>query len=447
MAGAGYKLFNTGDVLTAAQVNTYLQEQTVMVFADAAARTTALSGVVAEGMLSYLKDTDVIQYYNGSSWTTVNTDQTPLTTKGDLFTYSTTDARLAVGNNGETLVADSSATTGLRWQGNFAAGKNALINGDFRINQRSFSSTTTDGTYGFDRWLMASGGGCTYSAQTFTPGTAPVAGYESINFAQLLTTGQSGTGVYSILRQNIEDVRTLAGQTVTVSFWAKAASATPKIAIEWTQNFGSGGSPSGEVDTYGGQVTLSTSWTRYSVTFAVPSISGKTIGTTANTSYNKLSLWVSAGTTYNSRTGSIGIQSNTFQVWGVQVEAGSVATAFQTATGTLAGELVACQRYYWRSFDSTGTFYYYGTGIGTSTTTTQCVVQNPVTMRIQPTSIDYSGIQLVTGGTAFVTTSTVLTNGGTVCNLLTVNHAGTGVQDKPYQLRSQSGYIGFSAEL
>ena len=52
MAGAGYKLFNTGDVLTAAQVNTYLQEQAVMRFANAAARTTALSGVLAEGMVS-----------------------------------------------------------------------------------------------------------------------------------------------------------------------------------------------------------------------------------------------------------------------------------------------------------------------------------------------------------------------------------------------------------
>jgi hypothetical protein len=69
MAGAGYKLFATGDVLTAAQVNTYLNEQTVMVFADSAARTTALSGVLAEGMVSlYLQDTNAVEVYNGSAW-------------------------------------------------------------------------------------------------------------------------------------------------------------------------------------------------------------------------------------------------------------------------------------------------------------------------------------------------------------------------------------------
>jgi hypothetical protein len=72
MAGAGYKLFATGDVLTAAQVNTYLMQQTTMVFASSAARTTALSGVVAEGMLSYLTDTNALQYYDGSAWQNVS---------------------------------------------------------------------------------------------------------------------------------------------------------------------------------------------------------------------------------------------------------------------------------------------------------------------------------------------------------------------------------------
>lgn len=147
MAGAGYKLFQTGDVLTAAQVNTYLNEQTVMVFADSAARTTALTSVLAEGMVSYLQDTNAVEVYNGSAWVGVsgtgdvtevqagtgisvasgtgpipvvtNTMATAVDAKGDLIvgTGADTFARLAVGTNGHTLVADSAQSTGLKWQG------------------------------------------------------------------------------------------------------------------------------------------------------------------------------------------------------------------------------------------------------------------------------------------------------------------------------------------
>jgi len=79
MAGAGYKLFATGDVLTAAQVNTYLMQQTVMVFASSAARTAALSGVLAEGMVSYLQDTNSLEVYDGSAWIGATGDITALT--------------------------------------------------------------------------------------------------------------------------------------------------------------------------------------------------------------------------------------------------------------------------------------------------------------------------------------------------------------------------------
>ena len=71
MAGAGYKNFVDGDILTATQVDTYLMEQAVMVFDNATARTTALSGVVAEGMISYLKDTNAVEKYDGSSWSAI----------------------------------------------------------------------------------------------------------------------------------------------------------------------------------------------------------------------------------------------------------------------------------------------------------------------------------------------------------------------------------------
>jgi hypothetical protein len=114
MAGAGYKLFAVGDVLTAAQVNTYLQQQTVMAFANSAARTSALSAVLAEGMMSYLLDTNAVEVYNGSAWVSVG-GSIPLTTKGDLLGYDTAVARIPIGTNNQVLTADSAQALGLKW--------------------------------------------------------------------------------------------------------------------------------------------------------------------------------------------------------------------------------------------------------------------------------------------------------------------------------------------
>lgn len=69
-AGAGYIEFATGDILTASAANQYLASQVVMVFASASARTTAIASP-QEGMVSYLKDTNAIEYYSGSAWTAV----------------------------------------------------------------------------------------------------------------------------------------------------------------------------------------------------------------------------------------------------------------------------------------------------------------------------------------------------------------------------------------
>jgi hypothetical protein len=278
----------------------------------------------------------------------------------------------------------------------FVAGKNKIINGDFLVNQRGFTSTTTNGGYGFDRWVMFfTGGTVTYSAQTFTPGTAPVSGYEGINFARLQTQSQSASSNFAQLVTRLEDVRNFAGQTATVSFWAKAASGTPKIGLTTVQQFGSGGSPSSGVVTSNGDVTVSTSWTRYSLTISVPSISGKTIGTTANTSYLEVVFNVSLGADYPSY-GSIGVQNNTFDIWGVQVEAGPVATPFTTATGTIQGELAACQRYYER-INATSIFAGFGSGFCNGTTTGQIFVNYQTTKRTQPSgAVSAAGDFLVT---------------------------------------------------
>jgi hypothetical protein len=75
-AGLGYKEFATGDVLTAADANGYLASQVVMVFASAAARTSAIASP-QEGMISYLKDTNSTEYYSGSAWTAIGSSTLP----------------------------------------------------------------------------------------------------------------------------------------------------------------------------------------------------------------------------------------------------------------------------------------------------------------------------------------------------------------------------------
>jgi hypothetical protein len=355
------------------------------------------------------------------------------------------------GTSGDVTVSFDQANFG---GGQYAAGKNKIINGDFSINQRSFTSTTTTFTYGFDRWLMQFvDGTVTYSKESFTPGTAPVAGYEGTNFARLVSTGQTLTTAEARLRQPIEDVRTFAGQTVTISFWAKASTGTPNVAIGFTQNFGSGGSSS--VILNGQKFAITSSWARYSKTFSIPSISGKTIGT-GGTSLNP-NIWTSAGSTQNTATDSLGIQSVTIDFWGVQIEAGSEATPFQTATGTLQGELAACQRYYYRT-TLTGTSQPFAIAQNFSATQSRGVTYFPVEMRIRPTALEQTGTAnqyavqqfgLLTETCSAVPTyanssSILAVTTFTVASGLTDQEAGMLLSDPT---NGANAYLGWSAEL
>ena len=377
--------------------------------------------------------------------------------KADILTATAADtpARLAVGANDTVLTADSTTATGLKWAAaasvpeslGFTAGKNKIIKGDFAINQRAFTSTTSSGTFGFDRFqLITSGGTATYSAETFTLGTAPVAGYEARNFARLVTTGQSAAGDNSFLRHFIESVRTFAGQTITVSFWAKASTGTPNISVEAIQNFGTGGSPSANVtgSVAAGttdKIAITSSWARYSATFTIPSISGKTIGTTTD-GFLGILLWTSAGSDFNTRTDSLGTQSETIDFWGVQVEAGSVATAFQTATGTLAGELAACMRYYQE--------IQFGAGSAADGSNIDFMLPHTTTMRVAPSATVTAALR----ATDFVTAD----YDASVANISIIGNSTTGgryrggnfsglTNHRFYGLINGGGTIKLSAEL
>jgi hypothetical protein len=319
----------------------------------------------------------------------------------------------------------------LRYQGNFAAGKNKIINGDFGIWQRGTSFTTSG--YSADRFYWDCDGSTkTFAQQTFTPGTAPVAGYEGQYFGR----GTKVAGTYAVLLQKIEDARTFAGQTVTVSFWAKAAANTT-VDVYYSRNFGSGGSADdgGTV----GTAALTTSWTRFSVTFAMPSVSGKTIGAGSFINLQPI-RYVNAG-------------NLTFDIWGLQLEASNTATAFQTATGTIQGELAACQRYYTRlNAGNTGIASTFGMGYAGSTTSARIFVPLPVPMRRTGSNyltVDYSSIRMQDDNTSYTLGTLSLPNYQDGGNGQIVIATSTGMtQYRPMELdTTNGGYIGFSAEL
>jgi hypothetical protein len=130
-AGLGFKDFQTGEVLTAADVDGYLM-QGIWVFDDATARDAAVTSP-QEGNACYLKDTNQVLTYSGSTWVAV-AGSSPLTTKGDLFGFSTVNARIPIGANNTVLTADSGETLGLKWATPAAGGMTLL------------STTTLSGT-------------------------------------------------------------------------------------------------------------------------------------------------------------------------------------------------------------------------------------------------------------------------------------------------------------
>jgi hypothetical protein len=330
--------------------------------------------------------------------------------------------------------ADSGAPESL----GFTAGKNKIINGDFSIWQRGTSfSNPTNGAFTSDRFdILYDGTGATrtISQQTFTPGAAPVAGYEGSTFFRFAVSAAGSGNTTNVIEHRIEDVRTFAGQTVTLSFWAKYGTTT-NLGAYLLQNFGSGGSTQVNT-TLSASTSIGTSWTRYTLTATLPSISGKTIGTN---SYLDVYLALGGGSTF------------TFDIWGLQLESGSTATAFQTATGTIQGELAACQRYYFRQGGDSG-YQYFGIGNAVSSTETRFAVQPPVQLRVAPNALEYSTIATYDTGAASIIAVTNLTVATTSKNLIAVTAtvASGLTQYRPLYLvsnNSTNGYLAFSAEL
>jgi hypothetical protein len=335
-----YKVFTNGSVLPASDVNDYLMNQSVIVFASSAARASAITSPV-EGMVTYLQDTNIYQFWNGSAWTNL---------------------------------VSSSVGTG-----------NVLINGAFEINQRAYVSgaNLASGSYGFDRWKS------TFTNTTLT--------YTSVPQGQELTIN-SGGGI----KQVIERANIPAG-TYTLS---------------WT------GTATGRV---------------YNTGATPPSYAASPITVTLDGNANvEVDITASGGTRTVSK---------------VQLESGSTATPFKRNSHSVAAELAACQRYYYRA--TAGHIYgMLALSYGSSSTGGSSVFNAPTQMRVAPTSIDYSSPSSIRFATSSAANPlTAITLNGTSTMLIMVadwTTSGGVVAQQSFPLQGNNdanAFIGFSSEL
>jgi hypothetical protein len=229
------------------------------------------------------------------------------------------------------------------------AGRNLIDNSMMIITQRGQGPWTTAAqAYTADRWKAI----CLNTVNTFNVNivAASDADRTAIGDEQCRSLlsfqfgGDPSPPSYVALVQFIDGVTRTANKTVTVSFWARAVSNAIRLGVSLDQNFGTGSnSPSAQATGNGQVVTLSTTMQRYSLTFAVPSIAGKTIGSNQDDT-TELNFWMSAGSNYNARSGGVGYQSGTTWIWGVQAEIGTQATQLEKISPQQ--EMLRAQRCY-----------------------------------------------------------------------------------------------------
>lgn len=271
--------------------------------------------------------------------------------------------------------------------------ENRIINGAFDFWQRGTSSTAA----GFlaDRWNNGlSGGTVTTSRQAFSAGDT-LGSNNPIYFFRQTVSGQSATSHFAQTNHPIEGVRSYAGQTITVLGWARRSSGSGNMAVDLVQYFGSGGSPSSNVLVSGQTVTLTGSWAPFALTFAVPSITGKTLGTN-NNDYTNVVFWTSGGSDYNARTNSLGLQTIGVDLWGIHIKQGTHTTSAVDlyCQPELGPELARCQRYYERITETNTTETMIGIGMAYSSTRVLSRLDFLVEKRVNPT-VSVSGVSHV----------------------------------------------------
>ena len=219
-----------------------------------------------------------------------------------------------------------------------AVQRNGYINSNFDYWQRGTSFTNpASNSYTADRWAIGGSPSGTYVVSRAAFGQQIEVPNNPKYYMRLQATSLASP---RDLRQNIEGVGSYANETVTVSFWGRVASGTytATAGVGFFQNFGTGGSPSGQVSPTGQNITLTSTWTKYSFTFSIPSIVGKTLGTNNN---DYISFYVNTP-----GTGTFDAHFAQFMInEGAQTQSWNLAGINQQ------GELAMCQRYYEKSYD------------------------------------------------------------------------------------------------
>jgi hypothetical protein len=327
-----------------------------------------------------------------------------------------------------------------------AAGRNAVINGGMDVWQRGTSIALSANTavYSTDRFMAYSvAGNRTVSRQVTNDST----NLPFIQYATRLQRNNTNTETNQIrFVMSLETVNSipLAGKSVVFSFYARAGAnysggvltnqvrtGTGTDQNLLTAGYTGGAYPSG----LNNSATLTTTWQRFTYT-------GTTAGTTTE-----------IGIEFNwTPTGTAGAD-DWVEITGVQLEAGSVATQFSRAGGTIQGEYAACRRYYRRtSANGTNQYSVVAQGSASNTTNGAMMVPFDVSMRIAPTVVDYSTLRLADGVGAWTITAVAIDT-----NLISADYgfinctvASGLTQYRPLFIQSNasaSAYLGFSAEL
>jgi hypothetical protein len=283
--------------------------------------------------------------------------------------------------------AEAAASAGLQGPN---VGRNLFHNSMFRVQQRGVGPWTVGG-YTADRWRIAlgtAGGARSITLNVISDAERLSIGDEDAQFAlRYAATGGSAAGDIDAIAQRIENVRRTANKSITVSFLAWATAGTPKVGVNAFQNFGSGGSPSplAVALATGIPITIDTTPKQYQAVLSIPSVQGKTFGTTPNTDYLDVYCYLSSGATNNANAGNIGVQTCTVNFWGMQCEPGSSRTPLEKPDPQQ--DLAKCQRFYWAS-----PIWVVASAVGPATYT------YPTAMRANPT--------IAGGGAGFANSTT-----------------------------------------